>query len=113
MKYSWKLLLQPLSKAIWWYLGLVFLRELFRLGGNYSMSAAFRVLDLLRTGGHVWVWAAFLAGTNRMKWPTFLLFNALVGIVWAAIYGTGGYVLGNPAASRPFTTASRKLTPSK
>lgn len=39
-------------------------------------------------------WAAFLAGTNRMKWPAFLLFNALGGIIWATIYGTGGYVLG-------------------
>jgi membrane protein DedA with SNARE-associated domain len=39
-------------------------------------------------------WAAFLAGTNRMKWPTFLLFNALGGIIWATIYGIGGYVLG-------------------
>jgi membrane protein DedA with SNARE-associated domain len=39
-------------------------------------------------------WAAFLAGTNRMKWPTFLLFNALGGIIWATIYGTGGYMLG-------------------
>jgi len=26
-------------------------------------------------------WAAFLAGTNRMRWPRFLLFNALGGIV--------------------------------
>jgi membrane protein DedA with SNARE-associated domain len=39
-------------------------------------------------------WAAFLAGTNRMQWPAFLLYNALGGIVWATIYGTGGYVLG-------------------
>ncbi len=39
-------------------------------------------------------WAAFLAGTNRMKWPPFLLFNALGGIVWATIYGLGGYLLG-------------------
>src|SRR5437868_4313848 len=39
-------------------------------------------------------WAAFLAGTNRMKWPAFLLFNALGGIIWATIYGIGGYVLG-------------------
>jgi len=28
-------------------------------------------------------WAAFLAGTNRMRWPGFLCFNALGGIVWA------------------------------
>jgi membrane protein DedA with SNARE-associated domain len=39
-------------------------------------------------------WAAFLAGTNRMRWPPFLLFNALGGIVWATIYGLGGYFLG-------------------
>ncbi len=40
-------------------------------------------------------WAAFLAGTNRMRWPSFLLFNALGGIVWATIYGLGGYFLGD------------------
>src|SRR6266851_4627219 len=39
-------------------------------------------------------WAAFLAGTNRMRWPAFLLFNALGGIVWATVYGLGGYFLG-------------------
>ncbi len=39
--------------------------------------------------------AAFLAGTNRMGWPRFLLFNALGGIVWATVYGLGGYFLGN------------------
>ena len=40
-------------------------------------------------------WAAFLAGTNRMPWPRFLLFNALGGICWATIYGLGGYFLGD------------------
>ncbi len=40
-------------------------------------------------------WAAFLAGANRMRWPAFLLFNALGGIVWATIYGLGGYFLGD------------------
>jgi membrane protein DedA with SNARE-associated domain len=40
-------------------------------------------------------WAAFLAGTNRMRWPAFLLFNALGGIVWATAYGLGGYFLGD------------------
>src|SRR5258708_10420727 len=38
-------------------------------------------------------WAAFLAGTNRMPWPRFLLFNSLGGITWAPIYGLGGYLL--------------------
>jgi membrane protein DedA with SNARE-associated domain len=40
-------------------------------------------------------WAAFLAGTNRMRWPGFLLFNALGGIMWATLYGLGGYFLGD------------------
>lgn len=40
-------------------------------------------------------WAAFLAGTNRMRWIRFLGFNALGGIAWATLYGLGGYLLGN------------------
>src|SRR5437764_14348031 len=40
-------------------------------------------------------WAAFLAGTNRMRWPDFLLFNALGGIAWATLIGLGGYYLGD------------------
>lgn len=48
-----------------------------------------RFIAVLRT------FAAFLAGVNRMRWPRFLLFNALGGIVWATLYGMGGYLLGN------------------
>jgi membrane protein DedA with SNARE-associated domain len=40
-------------------------------------------------------WAAFLAGTNRMPWGPFVLHNALGGIIWATLYGLGGYFLGN------------------
>lgn len=39
-------------------------------------------------------WAAFLAGTNRMRWPKFLVFNAAGGILWAILYGLLGYILG-------------------
>src|SRR5215471_6574416 len=39
-------------------------------------------------------WAAFLAGTNRMRWPRFLVFNAAGGILWANLYSLGGYFLG-------------------
>jgi membrane protein DedA with SNARE-associated domain len=39
-------------------------------------------------------WAAFLAGVNRMPWSRFLLFNALGGVIWATLYGLGGYFLG-------------------
>jgi len=40
-------------------------------------------------------WAAFLAGTNRMRWSKFLVFNAAGGILWAIVYGLLGYTLGN------------------
>jgi membrane protein DedA with SNARE-associated domain len=40
-------------------------------------------------------WVAFLAGTSRMPWDRFLLFNAAGGILWATLYGCGGYVLGD------------------
>jgi membrane protein DedA with SNARE-associated domain len=39
--------------------------------------------------------AAFLAGVNHLAWPRFLLFNALGGVVWATIFGAGGYALGH------------------
>jgi len=37
---------------------------------------------------------AFLAGTNRMPWGPFLLYNALGGIIWSIIYGLLGYFAG-------------------
>ena len=38
--------------------------------------------------------AAFLAGVNRYNWEAFFLFNAAGGVVWATIFGVGGYLLG-------------------
>lgn len=48
-----------------------------------------RFVSILRT------YAAFLAGTNRMSWWRFLVFNAAGGIVWAALFGLGAFYLGN------------------
>jgi membrane protein DedA with SNARE-associated domain len=39
--------------------------------------------------------AAFLAGVNRYNWEEFFFFNAAGGIVWATIFGAGGYLLGH------------------
>jgi len=39
--------------------------------------------------------AALLAGVNRLEWPRFFLFNALGAIVWASLFGLGGYFLGH------------------
>jgi len=41
--------------------------------------------------------SAWLAGMNRMSWPTFLFWNALGGICWAASIGFAVYALGNAA----------------
>ncbi|MGH3049728.1 MAG: DedA family protein [Gaiellaceae bacterium] len=48
-----------------------------------------RFVSILRT------YAAFLAGTNRMRWPAFLAFNAAGGVVWASIYGVAYYEFGS------------------
>ncbi|PPC77893.1 hypothetical protein C4K68_08270 [Pokkaliibacter plantistimulans] len=39
--------------------------------------------------------AALLAGANRMHWSHFLLMNGLGGVVWATLFGSGAYLLGD------------------
>jgi membrane protein DedA with SNARE-associated domain len=41
--------------------------------------------------------SAWLAGVNRMSWPTFLFWNALGGICWAAVVALVAYYLGRGA----------------
>jgi membrane protein DedA with SNARE-associated domain len=48
-----------------------------------------RFVSVLRT------YAAFLAGTNRMRWPRFLAWNAAGGIVWAAVFSFAAYGAGS------------------
>jgi membrane protein DedA with SNARE-associated domain len=36
-------------------------------------------------------YASFLAGTNRMEWRRYFLFNAASGVVWSAIYTLASY----------------------
>jgi membrane protein DedA with SNARE-associated domain len=38
--------------------------------------------------------AAWLAGINRMRWPVFVIWNALGGIAWATSVGLAAYLLG-------------------
>lgn len=62
-------------------------RYLFmRHGGKVVLFGRF--VSVLRT------YAAFLAGTARMPCWRFLAFNAMGGILWALVYGIGGYLLG-------------------
>lgn len=48
-----------------------------------------RFVSVLRT------YAAFLAGTTKMRYRRFLVFNASGGIIWAAIYTFLAYYAGN------------------
>jgi membrane protein DedA with SNARE-associated domain len=48
-----------------------------------------RFVSVLRT------YAAFLAGTTKMRWRRFLLANAAGGILWAAVYTSVGYLAGH------------------
>jgi membrane protein DedA with SNARE-associated domain len=48
-----------------------------------------RFVSLLR------IWAAFLAGVNKMHWRTFLFYNGLGGIVWATYVALLGYLAGH------------------
>jgi len=65
-------------------------RFLFRKYGGGIVFAG-RFIAILRTS------AAVLAGANKMPWHTFLLWNALGGIGWTALYGFGAYALGDAA----------------
>lgn len=63
-------------------------RYLFaRFGGRVVFFGRF--VSILRA------YAAFLAGTNRMPWPRFLVFNAAGGITWASLWGSAAYLLGS------------------
>ena len=43
------------------------------------------------------IWASWLAGSVRMPWRSFLLWNALGGILWATAFGLVVYELGETA----------------
>ena len=45
------------------------------------------------------VWASWLAGATHMRWPSFLLWNALGGICWATTVGLIAYFLGRSAGN--------------
>jgi membrane protein DedA with SNARE-associated domain len=72
-------------------------RYIFRRHGGKVVFFG-RFVAVLRT------YAAFLAGTNRMRWRRFLVANAAGGVCWAAAYGTAAYLLG-----AQFTRFSRPL----
>ncbi len=45
------------------------------------------------------VWASWLAGATHMPWRSFVLWNALGGIVWATAVGLIAYFIGHSAGN--------------
>jgi membrane protein DedA with SNARE-associated domain len=45
------------------------------------------------------VWASWLAGATHMHWRSFVIWNALGGIVWATAIGLIAYFLGHSAGN--------------
>ncbi|MBA2391367.1 MAG: DedA family protein [Ktedonobacteraceae bacterium] len=66
-----------------------------KLGQYLFMKHGSKVVFFGRFVAVLRAWAAFLAGANRMRWSRFLLFNVLGGIMWATLFGSGGYFLGD------------------
>ncbi|MDA8060881.1 MAG: DedA family protein [Actinomycetota bacterium] len=58
-----------------------------------------RFVSVLRT------YAAFLAGTLKMRWRRFLAFNAAGGILWAALYSFASYEAGSAIDRLSHTTS--------
>src|SRR5262249_26326524 len=50
---------------------------------------------------------AFVAGSNRMEWNSFLIANASGGVLWSLVYGLGAYWFGSVLfhAQQPVTIA--------
>jgi len=64
------------------------MRFLFRQYGG-------RVVFLGRFVAVLRIFVSLLAGANRMPWRSFILWNALGGLIWTGVYGFGTYALGN------------------
>jgi membrane protein DedA with SNARE-associated domain len=71
--------------------------RVLRIGEPFFERHGPKAVFLGRFTAGLRIWAAWLAGATHMPWRSFLLFNALGGIVWAAVVGTLAYLLGHAA----------------
>jgi membrane protein DedA with SNARE-associated domain len=65
-----------------------------KLGRYLFLSYGGRIVFFGRFVAEIRTFAALLAGANRMPWRRFLAANAAGGILWAAIYGLGPFLIG-------------------
>jgi membrane protein DedA with SNARE-associated domain len=72
-------------------------RKLIAVGEPFFDRHGPKAVFLGRWVSGLRITAAWLAGANRMAWPTFLFYNALGGIAWSASVGLLAYWLGHSA----------------
>jgi uncharacterized protein (TIGR03382 family) len=72
-------------------------RRLIEVGEPFFERHGPKAVFLGRWVAGLRITSAWLAGVNRMSWPTFLFWNALGGIVWAASVALLAYFLGRGA----------------
>jgi undecaprenyl-diphosphatase len=72
-------------------------RRLIEVGEPFFQRHGAKAVFLGRWATGLRITAAWLAGANRMPWPTFLFWNALGGIAWAASVGLLAYYAGHTA----------------
>jgi membrane-associated protein len=72
-------------------------RRLIAVGEPFFERHGPKAVFLGRWVSGLRITSAWLAGANRMSWPTFLLYNALGGVAWSASVGLLAYWLGHRA----------------
>jgi membrane-associated protein len=72
-------------------------RKVLELGEPFFAKHGPKAVFLGRWVAGLRIASAWLAGMNRMPWPTFLFWNALGGITWAASICLSIYFLGDLA----------------
>lgn len=74
-------------------------REVLEIGEPFFKRHGPKAVFLGRWILGLRTWASWLAGASNMRWPSFLLWNALGGIGWATTIGLLSYTLGSQAKS--------------
>ena len=72
-------------------------REVLRVGEPFFEAHGPKAVFFGRFLLGLRVWASWLAGATRMRWTSFLVWNALGGISWACAIGLVAYFLGHSA----------------
>ena len=66
-----------------------------RLGRYLFQEHGGKIVFFVRFIALLGPFGGLLSGMNRMGFRRFLVFNALGGVAWAVVFGTGGYLFGS------------------